>query len=251
MVENSSPACAPSTFSFCRTGSPRDNPSRMPGTRLGDSGPHEHKIHAGQHGAIHRGQEGQLDLLQVIDANKTAMAFLGKKNLDKVADDEKLLQQPAGFHGRLRLRAVRLIRSLPAGNVVPLQNPLRDAADRKQVQGAANVASRVAELQSASQDQIQPRSRHNAKLPSPGNRTGQSPGRYPDSHASLNDCRQFIFHMHLRRHLARRPGHRHGTTATMPRNIEQAGTDCSSPHAASDGDQGRRTWVGKLGQIHG
>ena len=41
------------------------------------------------------------------------------------------------------------------------------------------MASRVAELQSPSQDEIQSRSRHNAKLPGPGNRTGQSPGSTP------------------------------------------------------------------------
>ena len=132
------------------------------------------------------------------------MAETLEHKMAELAEKEQFLQQLAGLHGRQRLRAERLALGLPSRNVVSLQNPVRDAAERKQLQRAANVASHVAELQAASQDQIKSRSRHHAQLPSPGDRPGQAPGRYPDTHAALNDRRQFFFHMHLRMHLARR-----------------------------------------------
>ncbi|MCY0957545.1 hypothetical protein [Streptomyces sp. H27-H5] len=63
----------------------------------GDSRAHEHVVDACQDRAEHRGGGGELDLLQVVDADEAIVSLLGQPDLDEVAEDGEYVRRgPAG-----------------------------------------------------------------------------------------------------------------------------------------------------------
>ena len=56
--------------------------------------PIKHIIHARQHRAENRGQRGELDFFQKIDAHQPVMAFLGQKDLRKIGRARSAPQSP-------------------------------------------------------------------------------------------------------------------------------------------------------------
>ena len=157
------------------------------GDGFGNSGPHQDPVHAGEHGAIQRRQGHQLDLFQIVDSHLAGMALFGQEHLDEVAQDEQVQQQATRFLGGQRLPAKRLVRRFAARDEVPLQDAFGRRGDRKLRQRPAHVATRVSELQTAHQDQVQPGSRYDPQLPRLGDRPGEPPSGHPDPHAALDN----------------------------------------------------------------
>ena len=66
------------------------------------SGAHNHVVHAGEHRAVQRRQVRGLDLLEVVDADQTAVPFAGQPHLGVVRADRQFdkrrigMQRPGG-----------------------------------------------------------------------------------------------------------------------------------------------------------
>ena len=66
-----------------------------------DAGAHEHGRHARKHRTVHRGQERQLDLLEVVDPDGAFVALARESDLDEVRDDAELDQVARGTRPRV------------------------------------------------------------------------------------------------------------------------------------------------------
>ena len=70
-------------------------PVQRAGNGARNAGAHEHVIHVGEHRAVKRGQGGQLDFFEKIDADQSVVAFLGQEHFHEVGHHRQ-------FHQRAR-----------------------------------------------------------------------------------------------------------------------------------------------------
>src|SRR5579859_1705208 len=130
---------------------------------------------------------GDLDFLQVVNANWIVVTFAGEKNFYKIADHAEFGQFASIVFAMHREEPVRLALQLAARDVVFLTNTLRQFRNRKMFQPAAHVPARVAVLQPPDQNLVQRRAGNNSELPLLRNGSRQPPARYADAHSALND----------------------------------------------------------------
>jgi hypothetical protein len=159
-----------------------------------NSRPHDHHGDPGQHRPIERRQVRQLDLLQIVDADRVGMPLPGKEDLHVVRDDAEFLDHAAALDGMRSHGKVGRFRLLASRHKEGVLDPLRHARKRKVAQGAPHVPARIAVLQAPRQDLIQTRAGYDTELPNPRHGLGQAPVGYPDAHASLYDFRQSDVH---------------------------------------------------------
>ena len=129
-----------------------------------DARAHQNSVHTGKQGAVDGRKMGNLDLLEVIDAYRIPVTFLGKEDFDKVRDDAKFLEFARIVFLMRRHSNVGLIRRFASGNEEAVPNPLRHPGPGKMIEGAADVPARVAVLQSAGKNLIECRAGDNAQL---------------------------------------------------------------------------------------
>jgi hypothetical protein len=154
-----------------------------------DTRAHQHVVHPRQHRAVGRRGGGQLDLLQVVDADRATLTLLGQVHLDKVACDREL--------GACRVRAQpqpgdgpeRLASRDPARHEVTPQDAVGHSGQRKLGQRAPVMPVRVAELQPTGQHRVERHSRHHAELPGRGDCAGQPPAGNGHAHPALDEHR--------------------------------------------------------------
>ena len=154
-----------------------------------DPRPHDHVVHPGQQGPVYRRQVRHLDLLQIVDAHRPVVPLLGQPDLGEIAQHRQFQKLLRRIHREVGHRSKRGIRRFAALDVVLFQDALRDLGHGKMFQGAAHVASRVAQLQAARQNAVQRRARHHAQLPGLGHGARQAPVRNTGPHSSLDDAR--------------------------------------------------------------
>ena len=83
-----------------------------------NAGAHQHVVDAGQHGAVERGEVRDLDLLEIVDADRIRVALARQPDLDEVGDDAELDQLRRVGDVVQRHRLERLRRALPARHEV-------------------------------------------------------------------------------------------------------------------------------------
>ena len=157
------------------------------GNRARNARAHQHVIHAGEHRAENRGQGGQLDFFQEVDADESGVAFLREKHFHEIRQHGQRDEVRAGIdrgHGHgLERRVVRLA----AGNEIIRHHAGRDAGNGEIFQRAPDVPAGVAHLQPARQDARERGAGDDAKLAGLRNGAGEPPVGDAGAHSALND----------------------------------------------------------------
>ena len=155
-----------------------------------DAGAHEDGRHAGEHRAVDRRQDRQLDLLEVVDADGPVVPLTREEDLDEVRDDAELDELAGGPRARVHgNRAVGSVLGLSALDEVLLEDAPRHLRERERGDRAAHVTARVAVLEPARQDHVERRSRHDSELAEARNGIRERPVRDARAHAALDDLR--------------------------------------------------------------
>ena len=155
-----------------------------------DPGTHEDDVHPREHRAVRGRRRGELDLLQVVDADRILMTLLGQPDLDEVREHHELLDRPTGAQAHRRHGLVRRPGGTALGAEVAAQHPRDEALDGEGRQGTADGTVPVAVLQPARQHQVERGPGHDTELTPAGDRAGESPRGHGDTHAPLDDGRQ-------------------------------------------------------------
>jgi len=149
-------------------------------------------VHAREHRSVDRRRGGRRELLREVDPDEAAVALLGEPDLDEAADDGQLVAvrvrpYPGPEHRDVRHRVVAL------GAQVALDDATRHVREREVRDGATHVATRVAVLEPAGEQDVEPGPGDHAQLPGARDRVGQPP-RGHDARAAvdaaLDDGRQ-------------------------------------------------------------
>jgi hypothetical protein len=90
------PTGAPDDVDTDLAGSPRGERSEQLRDSRWHAGPHQHVVDAGQHRSVDGGRGGELDLLQVVDADPPVMAAFGQEDLGEVRGDQEFVAGPVG-----------------------------------------------------------------------------------------------------------------------------------------------------------
>ena len=162
-------------------------PVQRAGNGARDAGAHEHIIHVGQHRAVERRQGGQLDFFEKINADQSVVAFLGQKYFHEICRHRQFHQGRAGAERRHGGGFERRRRRFSSGNEILRQHARGDGRDGELVQGAAQVAIGITELQVAGQDDGESRPGNDAKLAQPRNGARQFPAGNGHAHSALNN----------------------------------------------------------------
>ena len=156
------------------------------GERHRDARTDHHVVDAGEHRPIDRSEVGDLDLLQVVDADGAVVAFLGQEHLDEVGGHHQVLGHPTHLDRGHRFGLVPGIWRLAACDVVLLQNPLGDARYRERLEGTALAAIEVAVPEPAVQGGVHPGAGNDAEMSCGRDCVGELRAGYSDSHSALN-----------------------------------------------------------------
>ena len=159
------------------------------GNGHGNARAHQHIIHAREHRAKERGQRGELDLLQVIDADQSGVTFLGQEHFREVGQHDEFDQRRGGMLGKDESRFEWLAGWFATRNEISIQRALRHAGNGKPRQRPAHIPVRIALLQSSCENHIQRRSRDTSELAQLGDSPGQTPVGDAGPHAALDDDR--------------------------------------------------------------
>ena len=134
------------------------------GNAHGNPRAHDDVIHSGEHGAVDLRKMGNLDLLQIIDADGIRVSFAGEEDLHEVRHHAELFQFAMivfAMHGEL---AVGIGWCFAAGDVAGPPRALSHRGKREMIECTAYVTARVAFLQSPREDLIQRRAGYNSQL---------------------------------------------------------------------------------------
>lgn len=141
----------------------------------GNPGAHEHVVDTRQHGAVHRRQMRDLDLLEIVDPDRIGMPFPGEADLDEIGRDAQLHQLRWILDVVQRQRDVGSRRVLAAWNVVAAPDPVGHGSSRQLPEGPPHVAAGIAGLQTPDQNRVERRARHHAELPVRRHGAGKPP----------------------------------------------------------------------------
>src|SRR5690348_15630831 len=100
---------------------------------------------------------GELNLLEVVDADRVLMSLARERHLDEVGGDTQLHEFPRVVLGVESQGDERLIGRLSPGDVETIENASRHRAAWKPIERPSNVAARVTSLKAADQNEIQRR----------------------------------------------------------------------------------------------
>ena len=129
-----------------------------------DAGAHQHVVHSGQHRAVDRVGGRQLELLEVVDADRPVVALLRQPDLGEVGDHGELTQRrrrldPTEWHTAIA-RALRpSTRREP-----PVEHAGRQRRNREVCVGATQVTTVVAVTQTAGMHDIESGTRDHSEL---------------------------------------------------------------------------------------
>src|SRR5579859_3304458 len=118
-----------------------------------------------------------LYFFEVIDPDRIVMTFASEKDFNKVGQYAKLAQLARSIFDVSRQDFVGLIRQLPSGDIEFSPCAFGHRRERKMIQAAAHVSSRITVLQTPGEYLIQSGSRNNSKLAEPRYRQGKLPAR--------------------------------------------------------------------------
>ena len=157
------------------------------GNLAGDSGAHEHNVHAGEHRSIERGEVRHLHFGEQVDPDRISMSFFGQPDFGESGQDCDLLARGTHHllvHGQ---RLVRPPRRAPAREEIAPERRLRDRRIREVVHGAAQVSANIAILKSPHEDRVDHGARHDSQLAAQRYGARQQPVGDTGTHTALND----------------------------------------------------------------
>src|SRR5690606_10056759 len=146
---------------------------------------HEYHIYTSQHGAIEAVEGGKLHLFHEVEPYRVAVPFLCQGYRCEAGGDGHFTAILARVHTHHGQRAEWCIRRFTARDKEALQNARRRTRDGELLEGAAQVAFRVAELQQPRDHHIHGGAGHDAQLPLSRNGLGKGPVGDAYTHASL------------------------------------------------------------------
>ena len=101
-----------------------------PGNLARDAGAHEDVVHAGEHRAVERGEVGELDLREEVDADRPVVPFLGEAHLDERGEHRELLARACRHALPVhRQQLVGVPGGTPVGQEVALERVRRHLGD--------------------------------------------------------------------------------------------------------------------------
>ena len=166
------------------------------GNLPGDPSPHDHRVHARQHGAIQGGERRQLNLGEEVDSYRLLVPLPGQEHLDEGGQHRQLLALHAEDRTVQGEQPVRFVRPPATRNPEALQDPLRHPGKRKCRHGPAKIAPLVAVLQTPHQNGVNTGPGDHAELPGPRHRVGQPPVGNGRAHTTLDDGRESVGGQH-------------------------------------------------------
>ena len=152
-----------------------------------NAGAHQHVVDTGQHGAVEGGEVWDLDLLEIVDADRIRMALARQQDLDEVGDDAELHQFRRVGDVLQRQRLERLRGTLSARHEVGAPDAVGHRTEWKLIERATHVAARVPHLEAAGQDRVERGPGHDAELSLRRHGAGEAPVGDAGAHPSLDD----------------------------------------------------------------
>jgi len=162
-------------------------PIQHAGNGAGNAGTHQHIIHAREHRAKNRGQRGELDFFEEVDANQAGVAFLREKNLHEIGRDGQRHKIRSGLQAGQWREFEGCMGGLAAGDEIIRENFGGDAGHGKFFKRVAHLAAGIAGLQPPDKDAGKRGAGNNAQLTGLGNCAGQPPIGDTCAHAALDD----------------------------------------------------------------
>ena len=154
-----------------------------------DAGAHQHVVHSGQHRAVDRVGGRQLELLEVVDADRPVVALLRQPDLGEVGDHGELTQRrrrldPTEWHAAVARALSPSTRREP-----PVEHAGRQRRDGEVCVGATQVTTVVTVTQTAGMHDIESGARDHSELAECADRSRQAPVGHRHTHTALDDRR--------------------------------------------------------------
>lgn len=130
-----------------------------------------------------------LDLFQVVDADRIAVPLARQEDLDEISGNTEFMQGAFSLKGMQTGELERCRFGLAARYEVGVENALGHLREGEMAQGMTDMASRIAALETASEDLIQSGAGHHTQLPKAGYGLGQVPIGYGGAHSTLDNFR--------------------------------------------------------------
>ena len=162
-------------------------PVQHTGDGAGNARAHQHIIHARKHRAENRGQRGELEFFQKVDADQSRVAFLGQKHFRKIGRDGQRHKIRAGRQAGQRREFEGRVGGLAAEDEIVRENFGGHAGHGKVFQRVAYPAIEIADLQPADENGGERGAGDHAQLAGLRNRARQVPVRDACAHSALDD----------------------------------------------------------------
>ncbi len=151
---------------------------------------HHHVVDVGQNRTEQCCQRGDLNLGEQIDADETVVTLFGESNLDERRKHEQVDRSLRTAQREHRYAAVGLVLGTSRGRVLA-QNVVDDRTNGKTVQHSLQRGVDSLILQSTSKHGVDSGTRNHTQLARECDGSRERPTRYRDTHASLNEPRQW------------------------------------------------------------
>ncbi len=158
--------------------------------------PHDDVVNPRQHGPVGRERDRELDLPQIVDADRSCVSLLGEKHFNEVRGDSQFLEGQVGLDSEGADILERLLGVLPTRNKIGVENALGYGREWEVLECAPHMPFWIAELEPTGHDHLENRARDHAELTSSGDCICQRPARDGNTHPTLNDAGAFYATCH-------------------------------------------------------